>query len=243
MHDSLSARTHRVTDVGSIDLFPIRLSLIVALSATLLALLLGVPVAWWLSRKRFVGRSLLEVLVLLPMVLPPTVIGYYLLLSVGRESLPGRAIEALFGAPIVFTATAAVLATFVAAAPFLVRAAQGGFEQVDPIYEDAARTLGRSEMAVFFTVTMPLAWRGILAGTTLCFARAMGEFGATLMLAGNIPGRTQTASLAVYDAVQAGNVERALALSLLLTAVTGGALLLLTRVGRTRTRQHDGAAQ
>jgi len=108
------------------------------------------------------------------------------------------------------------------------------------VYEDAARTLGRSEVSVFFTVTVPLAWRGILAGTTLCFARAMGEFGATLMLAGNIPGRTQTASLAVYDAVQAGNVERALALSLVLTAVTGGALLLLTRVGNTRTRQRHG---
>ncbi len=225
-----------MNDIASLDLFPIRLSLIVATAATALALLLGVPVAWWLSRKRFFGHSLIEVLVLLPMVLPPTVIGYYLLLSVGRESPIGRAMESLFGSPIVFTPTAAVLATFVAAAPFLVRAAQGGFEQVDPAYEDAARTLGRSEFAVFMTVTIPLAWRGILAGTTLCFARAMGEFGATLMLAGNIPGRTQTASLAVYDAVQAGNVERAMLLSLLLTGVTGGALLLLTRVGRTRTR-------
>jgi len=225
-----------MNDVSSVDLFPIRLSLIVATSATLLALLLGVPIAWWLSRKRFFGRSLLEVLVLLPMVLPPTVIGYYLLVSVGRESTVGRVIETIFGAPLVFTAMAAVLATFVAAAPFLVRAAQGGFEQVDPMYEDAARTLGRSELSVFFTVSVPLAWRGILAGTTLCFARGMGEFGATLMLAGNIPGRTQTASLAVYDAVQAGNLERALLLSLLLTLVTGGALMLLTRVGSSRTR-------
>ncbi len=227
-----------MNELASLDLFPIRLSLIVATTATLVALLFGVPVAWWLSRTRFVGRSVLEVLVLLPMVLPPTVIGYYLLLTVGRESVIGRTIESLFGAPIVFTSMAAVLATFVAAAPFLVRAAQGGFEQVDPVYEDAARTLGRSEMAVFFTITVPLAWRGILAGTTLCFARAMGEFGATLMLAGNIPGRTQTASLAVFDAVQAGNVERAMMLSLLLTVVTGGALLLLTRVGSARTRVH-----
>jgi molybdate transport system permease protein len=232
-----------MADLAPLDLFPLRLSLIVATCATLLALLLGVPLAWWLSRTSFRGRSFLETLVLLPMVLPPTVIGYYLLLTVGRESPMGRAIESLFGAPIVFTAVAAVLATFVAAAPFLVRAAQGGFEQIDPVYEDAARTLGRTEMSVFFTVTIPLAWRGILAGTTLCFARAMGEFGATLMLAGNIPGRTQTASLAVYDAVQAGNMERALALSLLLTAVTGGALLLLTRVGRTRTRQEHGAVR
>ncbi len=225
-----------MNELTSLDLFPLRLSLLVATAATALALLLGVPIAWWLARTRVFGRSVLEVLVLLPMVLPPTVIGYYLLVSVGRESTVGRAIESLFDAPIVFTPMAAVVATFVAAAPFLVRAAQGGFEQIDPVYEDAARTLGRSEIAVFFTVTVPLAWRGILAGTTLCFARAMGEFGATLMLAGNIPGRTQTASLAVYDAVQTGNVERAMLLSLLLTGVTGAALLLLTRAGGNRTR-------
>jgi molybdate transport system permease protein len=168
------------------------------------------------------------------MVLPPTVIGYYLLLTVGREGAVGRVIETVFGEPLVFTPAAAVLATLVAAAPFLVRAAQGGFEQVDTAYEDAARTLGRSEVAIFFTVTVPLAWRGILAGTTLCFARAMGEFGATLMLAGNIPGRTQTASLAVYDAVQAGDLRRALVLSLLLSVVTGSALWLLTSVGSAR---------
>ncbi len=221
-------------------LFPIRLSLIVATAATMCAVLLGLPIAWLLARRRFPGRSLLEVLVLLPMVLPPTVIGYYLLLTVGREGAVGRVIESVFGAPIVFTPFAAVLATGVAAAPFLVRAAQGGFEQVDTIYEDAARTLGRSELSVFFTVTVPLAWRGILAGTTLCFARAMGEFGATLMLAGNIPGRTQTASLAVYDAVQAGQQTDALVLSLLLTGVTGAALLLLTRVGGRRTSNGRG---
>lgn len=214
------------------DFFPIRLSLIVALTATLCALVFGLPIAWLLARRRFPGRSLLEVLVLLPMVLPPTVIGYYLLLTVGRQGVIGQALESLLGSPIVFTPAAAVLATGVASAPFLVRAAQGGFEQVDTIYEDAARTLGRSELSIFVSVTIPLAWRGILAGTTLCFARAMGEFGATLMLAGNIPGRTQTASLAVYDAVQAGQHTNALLLSLMLTSVTGLALLLLTRVGR-----------
>jgi molybdate transport system permease protein len=188
-----------------------------------------------LARRRFWGRSVLEVLVLLPMVLPPTVIGYYLLLVVGRRSALGAAVESMFGAPIVFTPAAAVLATVIAAAPFLVRSAQGGFEQVDHVYEDAARTLGRSETSIFLTISMPLAWRGILAGTALCFARAMGEFGATLMLAGNIPGRTQTASLAVYDAVQAGDYNRALGLSLLLSGVTGAALWVLTRVGRDRS--------
>lgn len=214
------------------DLAALRLSLVVALAATLLALVTGVPLAWLLGRRRFPGRGVLEVLVLLPMVLPPTVVGYYLLVAVGRRSALGAAIEATFGAPLVFTPAAAVLATYVAATPFLVRAAQGGFEAVDPVYEDAARTLGRSELAVFATVSVPLAWRGILAGVALCFARAMGEFGATLMLAGDVPGRTQTASMAVYDAVQAGDARRATALALLLSLVAGGALLLLATAGR-----------
>lgn len=173
------------------------------------------------------------------MVLPPTVIGYYLLLVVGRRGAIGEVIERVFGAPIVFTPAAAVLATFVAASPFLVRSAQSGFESVDPVYEDAARTLARGELDIFARVSIPLAWRGILAGVTLCFARAMGEFGATLMLAGNIPGRTQTASLAVYDAVQAGELQRALSLSIILSAVTGGALYVLTTVGRDRNRRES----
>jgi len=227
---------------ASFDVYPLQLSIIVATVATIMAFAIGVPLAWLLARRRFPGRSLLEVLVLLPMMLPPTVIGYYLLLTVGRRSAVGAAIESLFGSPIVFTPAAAVLATVVAAAPFLVRSAQGGFEQVDHVYEDAARTLGRSETSIFLTVSVPLAWRGILAGVALCFARAMGEFGATLMLAGNIPGRTQTASLAVYDAVQAGDYNRALALSLLLSGVTAAALWMLTRVGRDRTHGlSDGA--
>ena len=214
------------------DVFPLGLSLRVAGFATVLAVLVGVPLAWLLARGRFPGRDLLAVLILLPMVLPPTVLGYYLLLAIGRQSALGRAIEATFGAGLVFTPQAAVLAAVVASLPFLVRAAQGGFEQVDSVYEEAARTLGRSEWAIFLTVTAPLAWRGIVAGIALCFARAMGEFGATLMVAGNIPGRTQTASIAIYDAVQGGRLDQANALALILATVTGTVLLLLTRLGR-----------
>ena len=214
------------------DLAPLALSLRVATMATLLALVVGVPLAWLLARRRFPGRGALELLVLLPMVLPPTVLGYYLLLVVGRRTPLGAIIERVFGGPVVFTPTAAVLATLVAASPFLVRSAQAGFEQVDGIYEDAARTLGRSELSVFLTVTVPLAARGILAGTALCFARAMGEFGATLMLAGNIPGRTQTASLAVYDAFESGDGARAAWLAGLLSITAVGALWLLTAAGR-----------
>jgi molybdate transport system permease protein len=219
----------------TIDLFPLGLSLRVASAATGLAFLLGIPLAWVLARGRFPGRQVLAIVVVLPMVLPPTVLGYYLLVAVGRQSPIGRSIEAVFGEPLVFTPLAAVLASFVAALPFLVRAAQGGFEQVDSVYEEAARTLGRSEWGIFRTVTVPLAWRGIAAGIALAFARAMGEFGATLMLAGNIPGRTQTASIAIYDAVQGGRLDQANALALLLSLSTGLLLFLLARfvqVGR-----------
>lgn len=216
------------------DWFPLGLSLRVALTATLLAFVIGVPVAWLLARTRFPGRDLVAVLVVLPMVLPPTVLGYYLLVIVGRQSPLGRAIEHLFGESLVFTPQAAVLAALVAALPFLVRAAQGGFEQVDRTYEEVARTLGRSEWAIFLTVTAPLAGRGILAGVALGFARAMGEFGATLMVAGNIPGRTQTASLAVYDAVQAGRLDQANLLAGLLAMLTAGVLLVVTWAGGLR---------
>lgn len=219
--------------MAGLDVFPLGLSLRVALAATTIAVVVGVPLAWLLARARFPGHDILSVLVLLPMVLPPTVLGYYLLVLVGRRSLVGRAIEAVFGDGIVFTPQAAVLGALVAGLPFLVRAAQAGFEGVDPTYEEAARTLGRTEWAVFVTVTVPLAWRGILAGVALCFARAVGEFGTTLMVAGNIPGRTQTASIAIYDAVQAGRLEQANLLALSLSVVAAATLLLLTGMGRS----------
>jgi molybdate transport system permease protein len=215
-----------------VDLAPLALSLRVAAVATALGVAVGVPLAWVLARKSFPGRDVLSVLIVLPMVLPPTVLGYGLLVLLGRQGFAGPAIEAVFGEGLVFTPAAAVVAAFVAATPFLVRAAQGGFEQLDATYEEAARTLGRREFAIFLTVTAPLAWRGIAAGIALCFARAIGEFGATLMLAGNIPGRTQTASIAIYDAVQAGRLEQATTLAAALAAVAGAALLLLARVGR-----------
>jgi molybdate transport system permease protein len=217
--------------VSTVAWFPLGLSLQVATLATMLAFLLGVPCAWLLARRRFPGRGLVGVLVLLPMVLPPTVLGYYLLLLIGRSSALGRVAEALGLGRIVFTPTAAVIAALVAAFPFLVRTAQAAFEQVEPVFEEAARTLGRTELAIFLTVTVPLAWRGIVAGLALAFARAMGEFGATLMVAGNIPGRTQTASIAIYDAVQASRLAQAHVLAAALSILTAAVLLLLTRLG------------
>lgn len=218
------------------ELHPLWLSLRVSALATGAALLVGVPLAWLLARRRFPGRDLLGALVLLPMVLPPTVLGYVLLVLLGRQSALGVLAESLGIGRIAFTPTAAVIAAFVAALPFLVRAAQGGFEQVDPVYEDVARTLGRGEARIALTVTIPLAWRGIAAGLALAFARAMGEFGATLMLAGNIPGQTRTASIAIYDAVQAGRMAEAGALALVLSLFTAGALLLIGRTGAGRRR-------
>jgi molybdate transport system permease protein len=218
--------------VTPVELHPLALSLWVATLATALSVAVGLPVAWTLARKAVPGRDFWTVLILLPMVLPPTVLGYYLLVVIGRGGPVGQWAEALGLGRIVFTPTAAVIAAFVASVPFLIRAAQAGFEQVDPAYEEAARTLGRSEASIAFSITLPLARRGILAGVALAFARAVGEFGATVMVAGSIPGRTRTGSVAIYDAVQAGRMDEANLLAVLLTLMTAGALFLLTRLGR-----------
>lgn len=214
------------------DWFPLLLSLRVALVATVAAVIVGVPLAWWLARLRPPLHDVLSALVTLPMLLPPTVLGYYLLLLVGRASPLGGLLEATLGLTFVFSWPGAVLAAFVAALPFLVRTAQAGFEALDPVYAQAARTLGRSEVAIFFLVTVPLAWRSIVAGTALCFGRAIGEFGATLMLAGNIPGRTQTMPIAIYDAVQTLRYEQADRLVLTLTLVAVGLLVVLSTAAR-----------
>lgn len=213
--------------------FPVYLSLKVATFATIAAVIVGVPVAWLLARRQFRGCEYFSALVTLPMVLPPTVLGYYLLLLIGRQSPLGRWLEA-HGVLLVFTWQAAVLASLVVALPLVIRSVQGAFEGVDITLEAAARTLGRSELAIFFTISVPLAWRGVLAGTVLAFTRAMGEFGATLMVAGNIPGQTQTLSVAIYDAVQAGNNTLATTLVLLISLISFGVLVLLNRIGGGR---------
>ncbi|NCC25935.1 MAG: molybdate ABC transporter permease subunit, partial [Deltaproteobacteria bacterium] len=185
--------------------FPLQLTLRVAALATLLALVFGVLLAWVVHRFRFPGRDGLDAVFTLPMVLPPTVLGYYLIVLVGRNGFIGRWLESMFGVTLMFTWQGAVIAAAVVAFPLVFKSARAALENVDRKYEDAARTLGCGEWRVLMRISLPLAVRGILAGTMLAFARAMGEFGATLMIAGNLPGRTQTLSLAVYSAVQAGN--------------------------------------
>lgn len=218
------------------------LSLKVAGWATAINLVLGVAFGALLARRRFPGRELLDTVFTLPLVLPPTVLGYYLLVLVGRNGPLGAWLQDSFGINLVFTWQAAVIAAAVASFPLVFKPARAAFEGVDRQLEQAARTLGVSEVALFFRVSLPLAWRGILAGLLLAFARAMGEFGATIMVAGSIPGQTQTLSIAIYEAVQAGNDGRANVLVLVSSLVCIAVLLLAARLaGRSDGSRHDVA--
>jgi len=216
-----------------LDLFPVRLSLAVAFLGTLLTVVSGLPLAWLLARRRFPGHDTLEAAVVLPLVLPPTVLGYYLLVLVSRRGPLAPILDQL-GIEIAFTWKAAVLAAWVGSYGMFVKAAQGGLELVDARLEQAARTLGRSEWSILITVTLPLAWRAVLAGAVVSFARSLGEFGITLMVAGSIPGVTQTMPLAIYDAVQAGRLDDATRLSLVAIAIAAALLLGVSRLARVR---------
>lgn len=201
------------------SLQPLWLTLKVAGVATISAFLTGVALAFLLAKGRFRGKEWLDAFLTLPLVLPPTVLGYYLIVLVGRNGWIGRRLYEAFGVTLMFTWQGAALAAAVVSLPLVLKSARAAFEGVDQNLEKAALTLGLSKVDVFFRVSFPLAWRGILAGTMLAFARAMGEFGATLMIAGNLPGKTQTLSLAVYSAVQAGNDSLAATLVLITSLV------------------------
>jgi molybdate transport system permease protein len=216
---------------------PLLLSLKVAGWATLINLVLGVAAAYALARWRSPLRELVDALLTLPLVLPPTVLGYYLLVLLGRRSPFGQWL-AHFGIELVFTWQGAVIASSVVAFPLVLKAARAAFEQVDAQLEDAARVLGVSAAGVFCRVTLPLARKGIAAGVLLAFARALGEFGATLMIAGSLPGRTQTLSVAIYEAVQAGDDGTATTLVLITSLTCIAVLLIASRLapGKTRLR-------
>lgn len=207
------------------------LSLRVSCLATVVDALVGIPLAYCLAKRRFWGRQALDVLVTLPLVLPPTVTGYYLIVLLGRRGVLGAPLYAWTGWSVAFTWYAAVIAASVMALPLLVRAARAAIEAVNPELERAARVLGRSEWQTALEVTLPLARRGIVAGLVLAFARALGEFGATLMLAGNIPGRTATAPLAIYTAVTAGETGTAEVLVLALTGLSAAVVVAASRLG------------
>ena len=199
-------------------LSPLELSLRVAGLATLISFVAATLMAWLLARKRGPLPALLDAVCTLPLVLPPTVLGYYLILLVGRRGLLGQWLADV-GINLIFYWQGAVVAATVVVFPLIYKSARAALEQVDPHLENAARTLGSSEWRVFVSVSLPLAWKGIFAGLMLAFARGMGEFGATLMIAGNIPGKTQTLALAIYDAFQAGNDAQAVWLVVITSAV------------------------
>jgi len=221
----------------AVNWFPLWLSLRVASVATLVSLALGLWIAYLLANRRFRGKELLDALVTLPLVLPPTVLGYYLLVVLGRTSPLGHVYEWAFGGPLVFTWQAAVVASTLHAIPLLVKSARAAFETVDRSYEKAARNLGASDWRVFWRVTLPLSRRAVIAATVLAFARALGDFGATLMIAGDIPGKTQTAAIAIYDAVEGGDtmVARVLVLALSLMAI-----VIVYAANRLQQRQVTG---
>jgi molybdate transport system permease protein len=208
-----------------LDWFPLWLSLRVAALATAISVLAGLGIAWLLANRTFRGRELLDAAISLPLVLPPTVLGFYLLTLLGRESVLGRAYETVLGTPLVFTWQAAVIAALFHSAPLLIKSARAALESVDHVYERAGRSLGASEWRVFWSITLPLAIRPILAASALAFARSLGDFGVTIMIAGNIPGHTQTIAVAIYDAVEGGNGDLARWLVLAISAI---AIALLT---------------
>lgn len=218
---------------------PLLLSLWVAAVATAGSLLFGVAGGALLSRRRFVGRDLLDAVLCLPLTLPPTVLGYYLLVVLGRLSPLGRLWEALFGQPLTFTPTAAVIAAMVHGVPSILKASRAALEDVDPLLLRAAASLGASEPRRLLTVALPVAQRPIMAAAMLAFARALGDFGVTLMIAGDIPGYTQTASLAIYDAVQAGREAQALGLVAALSLIALTLLYLTNRLSNRRTSPSD----
>lgn len=210
---------------------PAELSLWIAFWAGLLALLVGMVLAWVFARVNFKAKWLAEGLLMLPLVLPPTVLGYYLLVGLGQRGL-GPYVEQLFGFRFVFTWVGAVAAAFISALPLVVQTIKPSLADINPEIENAARVDGCNEPQLFWYVTLPLVWRAVVGGAVLGFLRALGEFGATLMVAGNIPGRTQTLSMAIYDAVQANDIAQANFLVLVLSSITFALLFLALRLGK-----------
>jgi molybdate transport system permease protein len=213
----------------------LKLSLLVVSIATIAITVIGTAFGYLLAKRNFRGKDILDAVLTLPMILPPTVTGYYLILVLGRRGLLGEPLYSLTGWTVAFTWVAAVIAATVIALPLMIKSARAAIESVDTEYEIASRIMGKSESETFFRITLPLASRGIVAGIVLSFARAFGEFGATLMLAGNIPGRTQTMPLAIYEAVVSGEDERAKWLAVILTIISITVVYLTNRLSRPKT--------
>ena len=221
--------------MNEISLYPIWLSLKVAVTATTANFFLGTALAYILSRYTFFGRNLVDAIIMQPLIMPPTVLGYYLLVLLGRQGFLGRFLDDAFGITLVFTWQGAALAAMIASLPLFIKPARAAIESVSTHIENSARILGKNEWQVFWHVTFPLARRGIIAGIALAFARSLGEFGVTLMVAGNIPGKTQTVSIAIYDAVQAGNAAEA---NILVGIITVISVIILYVVNKSVTQKY-----
>ena len=215
---------------------PVILSIKVALFSLAIVSILGVSSAYLMRRYEFTGKAALEALFTLPLVLPPVVTGFLLLLLIGKQGPIGRLLIDLFAVQIIFTPFAAVLAGTIVAFPLMYQSAKAAFQAVDNKLEDAARTLGASEWRVFWTITIPLAWPGLIAGLVLSFSRALGEFGATIMVAGNIPGKTQTIPLAIYFAAESNDLTTAGIYVLLISFLTFSLILWLNIWSKSRNK-------
>jgi len=214
----------------------LKLSLLVVSSSTIIIAIAGTAFGFLLARRRFPGKELLDAALTLPMVLPPTVTGYYLILLLGRRGFLGAPLYNLTGWTVTFTWVAAVIASTVVAIPLMIKSARAAIESVNPDYENVSRVMGKGEWETFFRVTLPLAGKGILAGVILSFARAFGEFGATMMLAGNISGKTQTMPLAIYEAMASGDDTTAAWLAVILTGISITVVYITNRLSRSAER-------
>ncbi len=223
--------------MDNLNLFPLLLSFQVAVASTITCVILGIPIAFLLSVKEGKFIDLIDSLTNLPIVLPPTVTGYYLLVALGRQSIIGRFLESNFDIMIVFTPTGAVIAASVVAIPYMIKSAKVAFLQINKDFINSGRLLGRSEVNIFFTIIVPLSWRGIIAGVSLSFVRALGDFGATLMISGSIPNKTLTMPVAIYNSLQSGDEKTT---AMLVTIMTSLSVVVLFVVNRLEKRLNKG---
>ncbi|HPA63571.1 MAG TPA: molybdate ABC transporter permease subunit [Spirochaetota bacterium] len=219
-----------------INFFPLILSFKVSGISTAIAFFAGIPIAYYLSMKKNRIGNLIDSLLNLPIILPPTVLGYYLLVLLGRHSIIGKFLEKNFDIMIVFTPIGAVIAATVVSIPYLIKAVKVSFQEIDEDYLNAARVIGKTEIEIFFTITMPIAWRGIFSGISMAFARALGDFGTTLMIAGSIPEETLTMPVAIYNALQAGDEKTANILVLIMTVIAVTTLFFIGQLSRKKRR-------
>ncbi|MBP8082924.1 MAG: molybdate ABC transporter permease subunit [Spirochaetes bacterium] len=225
--------------MNGINLFPLFLSFKVASASVAIALIAGIPLAYFLSRKKNRLVYFIDSLMNLPIILPPTVLGYYLLVLLGRQSHIGKFLENNFDIMIVFTPLGAVLASTIVSIPYLIKAAKVSFEEVDKDYINAARVMGKTETVIFFTIILPIAWRGVISGVSMAFSRALGDFGTTLMVAGSIPDETLTMPIAIYNSLQADDSKTANIMVLIMTIIALATLVIISRLSYKRKGERN----